>query len=232
MKRCPDCEFVYEDDQVLCDMDGKELVRESRWFPLPRTTATEPPPPAKSRWRSLVLLVLAGAILAGVLCVDYYNLKHPTRSHRVSSESGMASPRPETPAIKSETGTPLIEKSDPDSVVNPPALAPASRRLKREASETATPSPSKSSSESEASKSAPPTAKSTGSNGPAEIARPRAAVFSAPPNESRASLVKTADNRPKVAIADQKPTIPSQKKSKLGSFLKKTKQILRKPFKF
>ena len=26
MKRCPQCEFIYEDDQTLCDMDGKELV--------------------------------------------------------------------------------------------------------------------------------------------------------------------------------------------------------------
>lgn len=26
MKRCPDCEFVYEDEQYTCDMDGAELV--------------------------------------------------------------------------------------------------------------------------------------------------------------------------------------------------------------
>lgn len=26
MKQCPQCEFLYEDDQSVCDMDGKELV--------------------------------------------------------------------------------------------------------------------------------------------------------------------------------------------------------------
>ncbi len=26
MKRCPQCEFIYEDDQSLCDMDGVLLV--------------------------------------------------------------------------------------------------------------------------------------------------------------------------------------------------------------
>ena len=26
MKLCPQCEFIYEDDQTLCDMDGRELV--------------------------------------------------------------------------------------------------------------------------------------------------------------------------------------------------------------
>ena len=26
MKLCPQCEFIYEDDQNTCDMDGKELV--------------------------------------------------------------------------------------------------------------------------------------------------------------------------------------------------------------
>jgi len=26
MKLCPQCDFIYEDDQSVCDMDGKELV--------------------------------------------------------------------------------------------------------------------------------------------------------------------------------------------------------------
>ena len=29
MKRCPQCDFIYEDDQSLCDMDGRELVYHS-----------------------------------------------------------------------------------------------------------------------------------------------------------------------------------------------------------
>jgi hypothetical protein len=33
MKRCPQCEFIYEDDQSLCDMDGVLLVFDSRTLP-------------------------------------------------------------------------------------------------------------------------------------------------------------------------------------------------------
>ena len=33
MKRCPQCEFIYEDDQSLCDMDGVLLVLDSRTLP-------------------------------------------------------------------------------------------------------------------------------------------------------------------------------------------------------
>ena len=35
MKLCPQCDFIYEDDQSVCDMDGKELV------PDPATVVTE-----------------------------------------------------------------------------------------------------------------------------------------------------------------------------------------------
>ena len=33
MKRCPQCEFIYEDEQSLCDMDGVLLVFDSRTLP-------------------------------------------------------------------------------------------------------------------------------------------------------------------------------------------------------
>ena len=26
MKRCPQCEFIYEDEQTMCDMDGAVLA--------------------------------------------------------------------------------------------------------------------------------------------------------------------------------------------------------------
>ena len=34
MKRCPQCEFIYEDDQSLCDMDGVLLVFDARNLPI------------------------------------------------------------------------------------------------------------------------------------------------------------------------------------------------------
>ncbi len=40
MKRCPQCEFIYEDDQSLCDMDGVLLVLDSRTLPHLHALAT------------------------------------------------------------------------------------------------------------------------------------------------------------------------------------------------
>ena len=42
MKRCPQCEFIYEDDQSLCDMDGVLLVFDSRTLPNHHALATVP----------------------------------------------------------------------------------------------------------------------------------------------------------------------------------------------
>lgn len=33
MRRCPECDFLYEDDQVLCDMDGTKLIHDGRELP-------------------------------------------------------------------------------------------------------------------------------------------------------------------------------------------------------
>src|SRR5947207_11044374 len=47
MKLCPQCQFIYEDDQNLCDMDGKALVYDNRpgVFPdmLPAVTGRKRP---------------------------------------------------------------------------------------------------------------------------------------------------------------------------------------------
>ena len=33
MKLCPQCDFIYENDQSLCDMDGADLVYDPTPFP-------------------------------------------------------------------------------------------------------------------------------------------------------------------------------------------------------
>ena len=35
MKLCPQCEFIYEDEQNFCDMDGETLVYDTRLGVLP-----------------------------------------------------------------------------------------------------------------------------------------------------------------------------------------------------
>ena len=75
MKRCSQCDFLYEDDQQLCDMDGHELVYEPTFQSLQvnaAAPATKPSTPSvKSRGRRLVLLAATAALIGTVLSVGY-----------------------------------------------------------------------------------------------------------------------------------------------------------------
>ena len=63
MKRCPQCEFIYEDDQSLCDMDGFLLVFDSQVLPKPKTPRKVSATP---QWRSDVVTAMAALVLATV----------------------------------------------------------------------------------------------------------------------------------------------------------------------
>ena len=71
MKRCPQCEFLYEDEQSLCDMDGILLVYDSRQLPHLQAIATTTTqlPVKNSRKR---VPALATILLASVLGLVYY----------------------------------------------------------------------------------------------------------------------------------------------------------------
>lgn len=65
MQRCPKCEFVYEDDQDLCDMDGTKLIHDARDLPRNR------PRGVMNEWRAgrkrlpvlLIFSMFLGALL-------------------------------------------------------------------------------------------------------------------------------------------------------------------------
>ena len=73
MKRCPQCEFLYEDDQSLCDMDGILLVYDSRQLPhLQGLSTTTTQITAKAGSRKNKVPALASVVLATVLALVYY----------------------------------------------------------------------------------------------------------------------------------------------------------------
>lgn len=73
MKRCPQCEFIYEDDQSLCDMDGVLLVFDSRTLPNLHALATvEGPMPGKVQRRGLMVPAFATILLLLVFGSVYY----------------------------------------------------------------------------------------------------------------------------------------------------------------
>jgi len=71
MKRCPKCEFIYEDDQSLCDMDGVLLVLDSRTLPNHHALQTIPTP-VKTSKRNRAVPAFATLTLALVLGMVYY----------------------------------------------------------------------------------------------------------------------------------------------------------------
>jgi len=72
MKRCPKCEFIYEDEQSLCDMDGVLLVLDSRTLPHLHALQTVPATAKTTGKRNRAVPAFATLILALVLGMVYY----------------------------------------------------------------------------------------------------------------------------------------------------------------
>ena len=176
MKRCPQCEFIYEDDQSLCDMDGVLLVLDSRNLPNLHALAPVSPGPVKAQTkRNRAVPAFATLILALVLGMVYY-----VSIHRRAAQNTYTAPA-------------AASISEPVPVVNP------------------TPEP-----------------------------QPSQQVQAPVPEEPKPEPVKQPETKPakKQPVATpsgtQRKTESEPKKddSKVGSILKKTGRILKKPFKF
>jgi hypothetical protein len=175
MKRCPQCEFIYEDDQSLCDMDGVLLVFDSRTLPNVNALTTveaKTPPPKRNR----AVPAFATLILALVLGMVYY-----VSTSRKAAEAAYTPPATvESSAIPAPAESP-VQVSAPEPEPQPPVEEPKTTTTKR-------------------------------------------AAATVPVKKASTKLSTTPE--PKPATAEKKDD------SKVGSILKKTGRILKKPFKF
>jgi len=176
MKRCPQCEFIYEDDQSLCDMDGVLLVFDDRNLPNVHALAPIPAKRAKAQpKRSRAVPAFATLILALVLGMVYY-----VSIHRQAAQNGY------TPSAAAATA--------------PEPVAPVVNPTPEPLQEVKAPAPQE----------------------------PR-------PEPAKQPETRTTKKLPvKTTSSTQTKTVPEPKKdeSKVGSILKKTGRILKKPFKF
>jgi len=176
MKRCPQCEFIYEDDQSLCDMDGVLLVLDSRTLPSRHALATVPAVPDRSQpRRNRAVPVFASLVLALVLGMVYYV------STRSSAPAPVSATTVSNPAAAVSEPAPATEPQPPDVEQQP-----------------------------------------TAEQQPAAVPDPK-------PTES-----PTKKSSTKTTPASQPKQSPEAKKeeNKVGSILKKTGRVLKKPFKF
>ena len=190
MKRCPQCEFIYEDDQSLCDMDGALLVFDAQTLPNLHALATVDMPVApRAHWRHRTFPAMAALILATVLSLLYF-----VSTQRSVPVSGPMPAR--TIGGVAATTAPSNNSTAPTSDANqtPPS---------------------------------PPTPEVNGvSVTTKDATKPESPKTNMPgPGAAKKAVAKTPTERKPVEE-------PKKDDSKVGSILKKTGRLLKKPFKF
>ncbi len=130
MKRCPQCEFIYEDDQSLCDMDGVLLVFDSRTLPNLHALATvsAPLPDQGPRRSRRMVPAFATLLLTLSIATVYYvstmrNTASPNFTPATINTTG-----PEMPAVIPPAPTPVAEETPTVAVEEPPKEEPRETR--------------------------------------------------------------------------------------------------------
>lgn len=176
MKRCSECDFIYEDDQQLCDMDGHELIYEPTLHSLQvNAISTLPPHSPSSGARRQALAAAIAVFIATILSVGYagFTRENSPQSTKAPSTNIISAPQPE-----------------PDQILPTPAVSP---------------SPS-----------------------PDNLEKTRVSPTTASPI-ARSTPGSTDSRRAKTRSQPSKAN--HKKESGIGGFLKKTGNLLKKPFK-
>jgi hypothetical protein len=232
MKRCSQCEFIYEDDQGVCDMDGHTLVDESAFsaLPTPGTALMLVAQPTANTWSLNGIGLPAGV---GLLLAMMFSLGFYVSSDLVSAENGIK----EIQAVRYEVDPLLPDK--PDSMPAQAVLAATSTTTR---SEILDPPPEEVTASGESNKEKGHRTeviqgdrRLTVARGlpPLPRLRPLPRLASAKPIDARPEkgsfLTPTARSR--VTLANPPADQSAKKDSKVGSFFKKTGRLLSKPFK-
>lgn len=206
MKRCPQCEFIYEDDQNCCDMDGIDLV-----FDHPTPSPTPPKPQGKRNNSRRSLLSFIGVVFGVVIfAIGYASLE---RAVTVSSEPASA---PQVTANQPATQQEIVsspEKNAEEPVAEDPTVTMVSNTAKntrlatREASRDL---PSKMGTE-------PLPDNSLGTRG---------VIVGSIPRQPR---VESSQSQPGMTRPGTSPSAP-KKDSKVVSIVKKTGRFFKKAF--
>lgn len=137
MKRCPQCEFIYEDDQSLCDMDGVLLVLDTRNLPNLHALAPVTGVVPKAQKRHRAVPAFATLILVIVLGMVYFVTTQRNAATSFAPDTTITIPaaNPEPPAQPAEaiappaaTETPSPEKEEPKPAVNKPATVTPTKK--------------------------------------------------------------------------------------------------------
>ena len=150
MKRCPQCEFIYEDDQSLCDMDGILLVFDSLNLPKPTT-------PSRLKWRVRVVPAVAALVLATVFFLVYYVATRQPKPGTTYSPAAVSIPSasPAEPAAGSQISEEVPGSEKRETKPAEEAQPAKNKEVSESNSKTDKPAPPRDSKPKPNSKSAP-----------------------------------------------------------------------------
>jgi hypothetical protein len=158
MKHCPQCDFIYEDDQSVCDMDGKELVSDPAPLAAEQSFATPVSPinpispmpspvadagavapvmqSANRRWRNFAVVTVVGFVLAALVIVLYVARTRQLRSRRApetaAPSAGQSAARS---SVQSTSGATNGQPSSPDLSSQSPSGSPLPEQLREPSAE-------------------------------------------------------------------------------------------------
>lgn len=230
MKRCSQCEFLYEDDQNVCDMDGQALIHDNGLtLPPSQTQALLRVTPSgikRSAFHGVALPAGVGLLLAGLFSVGFYvspaSSEPEVISAQIAQQNQNASTVEGSLASSAESGVSAFElqaSAEPDAEnVNSTTSAVRSDDVQAR------------SDRSNANAVDPRVVISRGLP-PLPRIRPLPRLPDAKPLARRPGNAGTITTSATTTTRRPTATDPSiRKNSKVSSFLKKTGRVLSKPF--
>jgi hypothetical protein len=212
MKRCPQCEFIYEDDQTCCDMDGLDLIFDENTLPgivaLQTRSVAVPVRPRRSILFSF-LGVLVGVVLLAIGYASFDRAVTLNQEQALQPDAASANQPPSKAQVlpaKPLNQTPITETAgeDLEAAVVAARASKVTQTSNSERSRTSVAKPVL----------IPPVINRN-------VSEPRTSPTTTP--RSEAPLPVRPSAKPQTA--------PAQKDSKIVSAIKKTGRFITKPFK-
>jgi hypothetical protein len=226
MKRCSQCEFIYEDDQSVCDMDGQTLTPDCA-FPVLSSLSALPEKPAPiatpSSLRGIALPAGTGLLMALLFSVGFY----------ASADTVQPASEAPIPQVSNPPLSVSVEAGSPFSFAEASVSAPSQTSLTASEPE-------------ENAAQARDTVRETGKRAhvgrdafaiarsvpPLPRVRPLPRLPSARPvDRDSANISVVRSSTPAQSGKFNTEAAPKKADSKVGGFLKKTGRFLSKPFK-
>ena len=229
MKRCPECEFLYTDEQECCDMDGTAL-RFTSFLPASAPSQPTARKDLKSTWSGLAIPLLALIVIGSVL-VTLYRATPAKSSSPSAPKNQRAGSNQDTKLSISDSPQPVTAPANPAKPIESSSVPATHAR-----DPFAQPSQPRQSTNEKRLTIEPATRVQIEPSSPV-INAPKAAPsqISSPPVASEKAVVRANTTSARPEPSPDKPAPQSKrqnedKDSKVKSLFKKAGRILKKPF--